>query len=271
MLSVTPMTLSSDGRTIQKLLRLHAPQHPRILDATYATGVMWRGLDYRPVRMDRRDGLELDARGDWGDIPRLFGPASFDVIVFDPPHVVDAGDGIVGQGEWSARYGTTAPQLTGTDNIGHLYGGFLHAARAVLVPRTGIVIAKIADQVHRGAQQWQHVDFVTAARAAGFTPCDYDIKQRSATMRDPKWRHRYHLDKPWSFWIVARAGSSCIGPGELRARQCSECPNPLDGRGQQQTCSDRCRTRRRRRLHGLSQAEAGSSCRRWAGVGSTSA
>jgi hypothetical protein len=238
--------LASDGAILRQLLVLHAPATPRILDATYGAGVMWTGLDYQPVRMDIREDLDVDVHGDWPEMPRLFAPASFDVVVFDPPHVLDAGDGIVGDSGYAERYGTHATDLfRGADNIGHLYATFLHAARGVLQPRTGVVLAKIADQVHV-RQQWQHVEFVTAARAAGFTPCDYAIKWRTSAPIDPRWRNRYHVAKPWSFWIVARAGTSCQGPGELRIRQCAVCGRVLEGRRDAVTCSGRCREKRRR-------------------------
>src|SRR5437870_1916896 len=98
----------------------------------------------------------------------LFPPASFDVVVWDPPHVSDAGSGIVGHGDWGDRYGTLTPGLKGR-TITPLFVPFLEAARAVLQPSTGIVLAKIADQVHSGERQWQFIDLPLASRAAGFT------------------------------------------------------------------------------------------------------
>jgi hypothetical protein len=238
---------SSDAPFLCQLLEVHAVAEPRILDATYGDGVMWRGLPYRPTRMDLRPDLDLDVVGDWSAMPSLFGMASFDVVVFDPPHVTDAGDGMGAGSDWHARYGLDSPLTHGADNIAHLYGTFLHAARAVLVPKTGIVLAKIADQVHDRAQQWQHVDFVLAARAAGFTVCDYAIKLRQQLGPvDPRWQQRYHVPKPWSFWIVARAGSSCRGPGVARHRRCAMCGAELDGRRDALTCSPRCQKRRQR-------------------------
>ncbi len=93
----------------------------------------------------------------------MFPSSSVVAIVFDPPHVSDAGHGIVGAAEWADRYGTRSPGLRG-DNIAHLFPPFLVAARAVLQPETGSMLAKIADQVHTGTKQLQHVDFVMAAR-----------------------------------------------------------------------------------------------------------
>lgn len=182
--------------------------------------------------------------GNWNDLASFFPPASFDVVVLDPPHVSDAGNGIVGARDWGDRYGTLTPGFKGK-NITPLFAPFLEAARAVLQPKTGIVLVKIGEQVHSGPRQWQFVDLVLAGRAAGFTACDFGVKpHRSPT--DPKWATQFHLRSP-TFWIVLRNGKSCHGPGRGRLRICV-----VDGiafkaaRSDAVTCSDRCRQARRR-------------------------
>jgi hypothetical protein len=209
---------------------------------------MWRGTPYQPIRLDARADLNVDVVGDWNELANLFPPASFDVVVWDPPHLTDAGRGIVGAAQWGDRYGTRSVGLRAV-NISHLFTPFLRAASAVLVPKAGIVLAKIADQVHSGAQQLQFVDFVNAARAEGFTVCDYSVKVRDAGIEDPKWTHRFHVRKPWSFWVVVRAGCCCKGPGASLLRVCQMCNLPFrTTRKDALTCSPRCRQRRRRAL-----------------------
>jgi hypothetical protein len=131
-------------------------------------------------------------------------------------------------------------------NIAPLFAPFLEAARAVLQPKTGIVLAKIADQVHNGCRQWQFIDLVLEARAAGFTSCDYAVKPHTSPT-DPKWIREYHWRSP-AFWVVLRNGAARHGPGVGRLCICV-----VDGvafkakRSDAVTCSDRCRQRRQRR------------------------
>jgi hypothetical protein len=115
-------------------------------------------------------GLDTDVVGSWCDLARLFPPASFDVVVFDPPHVNDAGAGIVGGASWATTYGTHADALRGASSIAPLFGPLLEAARAVLEPTTGVVLATIADQVHTGARQWQPFEFRLAALPSAGVP-----------------------------------------------------------------------------------------------------
>jgi hypothetical protein len=83
---MTDTCLASAGSILRQLLSLHAPRSLHTLDCTYGAGVIWRGLDHQPVRMDCRHDLEdRDVPADWADIPHVFGPASFDLIVFDSP------------------------------------------------------------------------------------------------------------------------------------------------------------------------------------------
>jgi hypothetical protein len=234
----------TDLHLVRALLGLHAVSNPRILDASYGRGGIWRGLPYKPTRLDARELADVDVVGNWNALASLFPPASFDVVVWDPPHVTDAGSGIVGADDWADRYGTLSPGLKGA-SIAPLFAPFLEAARAVLQPATGIVLAKIADQVHDERRQWTFVDLVLAARVAGFTSCDYAVKPHSSPT-DPKWKNAFHLRSP-TFWLVLRNGPSCHGPGVGRLRICV-----VDGiafkakRRDAMTCSDRCRQRRRR-------------------------
>jgi hypothetical protein len=235
----------TDPFIVSTLLALHAVPNPRILDASYGRGVLWRGLPFRPVRMDRRAGLHVGVVGDWNDLGSLFAPASFDVVVFDPPHISDAGSGIVGDGGWGDRYGTRGAGLESA-NVAHLFTPFLEAARLVLEPGTGIVLAKIADQVHGSARQWQDVLLVNAALAAGYTACDRVVKAHGGLPDDPKWLTQYHMRSPTS-WIVLRNGPSCVGPGRSRLHVCQVCSVHFRARRQDAvTCSGRCRQRRRR-------------------------
>ena len=79
--------LGKDCEAILVLLELHAPAvNPRILDCTYNEGKMWKGIiEHQPHRMDINPEFPIDTVGDFTAMP--FPNGSFDVIVFDPPHL----------------------------------------------------------------------------------------------------------------------------------------------------------------------------------------
>lgn len=211
----TPRPVSvveTDQEALVTLLGIHAVPEPRILDVTHNRGVMWQGVPYRPHRLDRNP--ELHARGytdtvaDFRALP--FPEASWDVLVFDPPHLTDAGDGVAGEASYGDGYGTTGDDLTGP-SIAPLFEPFLREAARVLVPGTGIVLAKIADQVHGGHYQWQARTFQNLAEARGFTCCDLLVKiaPSRGSLVDPKWRRVLHVRQVHSYWLVLRNGPAC--------------------------------------------------------------
>lgn len=239
-----PRRPKTDPGILGTALALHAVRDPRILDASYGAGRIWGDLPYRPVALDVRSEVRPDVVGDWRELGSIFGPNAFDVVVWDPPHVEDAGSGRVGELEWFDRYGTG--RLEWGESVSGLYVPFLRAAREVLVERRGIVIAKIADQVHNSALLPNFVEFVICARELGWRLCDYTIKARSAGMVDPKRIRQQHLPKPWSFWIVLRNGRSCLGPGLSLERVCAgpgctERFRPRANYSLARYCSDACR------------------------------
>ena len=225
---VTRKRPASDPQLLRILLGLHAVGD-RILDATAAHGRVWRGLipPYAPVRFDRRALPGVDVVGEWRQMADLFVPSSFDVILFDPPHMRHAGaNGIVGGRGWGDRFGTLSPgldddELADGDSINHLFRPFLEASRSVLTPE-GCLIAKIADQVHSGSKQLQHVDFINAARELGWTICECEPKPGSSTLTDPKWQRQLHL-RSTTYWIVAHPCRKCPADGVRVVSTCEVC------------------------------------------------
>lgn len=169
-------------------------------------------MDINPDLYDRG---HVDTVADFRQIP--FDEDSFDILAFDPPHVANAGStGIVGsEGAWGSRFGNSSELVHGNGNeISHLFVPFLIEAQRVLVKNTGIVIAKIADQVTSGTYHFQHVDFINACHEVGFRPCDLylTIAWSRGGLNDPKWAHVRHARQVHCFWIVARNGKSCTTP-----------------------------------------------------------
>lgn len=235
---------SSDAAILSQLIGLHYDRPPVTLDATWGRGAIWRGCPYQPTtRVDRRPVPGVDTVGEWHDLPLLFGPAAFELVVWDPPHQTDGGERAFSRGVWSEAYGTAADDLRGHTSISHLYPEFLHAAAAVLTP-AGTLLAKIADQVHGAEQQLQAVDFVVAARAAGWTVCEMVPKMRRPTPNDPRWRRQYHVRKAWSYWICAHPGDRCPAVGVALVRPCEGCGRDFHAqRSDAKACSTRCQQR----------------------------
>ncbi len=244
--SVTPK--STDSSILGHLIALHSTEPPRILDSSYGRGGIWKGCPYRPtVRLDKRSLRCVDVVGDWNDQSKLFAPASFEVDVWDPPHQTDGGDRALG-GDWGDRYGTADPELRGHRNINHLFGPFLEAARAVLDPRTGLLVAKIADQVHGGKLHLQADDYVAAAKADGWTVCAKIPRFSGIKPPDPKNNRQLHVRQSWSYWIAAHPGP-CRAVGLVLAENCPSCGDRYAPRRRdQRTCGRaRCRQWRSRR------------------------
>jgi hypothetical protein len=207
---VTPRPVSvveSDQEALGTLLELHAGPEARILDVTYGRGVIWRGLPFSPHRADKNPQLKelgfVDTVCDFRELP--FGSASYDVLVFDPPHLADVGDDSQLDGI-DGRYGLDDEDLRGDDNVSHLFQPFLAEARRVLEPRHGRVICKIADLIHNEHYQLQHRDLIETAEALGYELDDLVIRvaYQRANLNDPRWETVRHVRQVHSYWLELR-------------------------------------------------------------------
>jgi len=197
-----------DPQALDILIGLHATATPRILDATSNTGKMWKGCSYAPaVRMDIDPTFAPDVVGDFRAMP--FENESFDLIVFDPPHLPVAAASPNSSGIWRERYGITSDSGRGRDgdSVSGQFSPFLSEAKRVLCAE-GIVLAKLADIIHNHRYQWHLVDFVCAARSAGLTPCDLLIKRdpSGGSLKSSKWQNVRHLKRSHSYFVVVRKG-----------------------------------------------------------------
>jgi SAM-dependent methyltransferase len=194
-----------DKDALIALLAIHAADDPKILDCCHNTGKMWKGVNVFLDSMDIDPQYGCDIVGDFREIP-LAG-ALYDVIAFDPPHLPNAystNDRKTGHADvYGVRVGDSDRQA---DNVAGYFPAFLEEAKRVLRPG-GIVLAKLADYVHNHRYQWQHVDFVAAARAAGMTPCDIAIVAHPAAgnLQSSKWTNVRHLRRAHSYWIATRS------------------------------------------------------------------
>lgn len=201
---VRPLRLQSvmaehDSVILDGMIEMHAPPVPRIVDVTYNTGKMWAKAKNKPgLRFDIDGTLpDLDGVADFRSIP--LPDESVEVVVFDPPHILDMGSAKY------VMYGETEKAKVTQDISAH-FEPFLLEAKRVLTAN-GVVFAKLADQVHDHLYRWHQADFVVAARAVGLTPCDLIIKPNNVgSFIDPKWKKAHHTRRAHSYWIVVRKG-----------------------------------------------------------------
>jgi len=201
--------LGRDHAALSLLIPLHSRvENPFILDCTFNKGGMWKKCDYQPnIRMDLRLLPKIDTVGDFTALP--FKSETFDIVVFDPPHLPNAAGSRKSSKMWWDRYGLTDMGRDGGNVVSLFYPFFLEARR-VLKPK-GIVLAKIADLVHNHRYQWQQVALVLAAQEAGMTPCDMLIKAdpNAGKLKSSKWQNQKHLRKSHCYWIVVRNSKYC--------------------------------------------------------------
>ena len=200
--------LGRDPEALDLLIGLHAVPRPRILDATHNTGKMWKGATHKPAhRMDIDPQYPVETVADFRAMP--FDAGSFDVIVFDPPHLPVAAASENSSGIWRHDYGLTEHADRGRDgdNVSGQFAPFLAEAERVLAAE-GVVICKLADLVHNHRYQWQLVDFINAVRATSLTPCDLLVKRDpcGGNLKSSKWKNVRHLKRVHSYFIVVRKG-----------------------------------------------------------------
>jgi len=195
-----------DAELLERMLEFYPRQRPeRILDATVNGGRFWRG-SRRPVI-----GLDLDIAHRpqiAGDNTRMpFADAAFDVVVYDPPHIPDQGRD--NRKDFSVRFGLVVRSSKERQySFAHTYPPFVAEAWRVLRPE-GILLCKIADYVHHHRYHWAHLDFVEAARHAGFRACDCIVKIRKGPIVDPRWKTAHHTRRQHCYWLVFRKSDKC--------------------------------------------------------------
>ena len=198
----------SDSRILESLIKIHAPagvDRLKILDCTYNRGQMWKGFsidrDYLLETMDIDPIHKTDYVCDFMEMP-MIKDASFDILVFDPPHLPGRSKGA--SGIYEKNYGIIGPTKgREKNNVIGMFKPFMEQAKRVL-KIDGIVLVKICDLVQGRRYQWQHVDLINIARDLGMTPCDLAVKVGSGSMISSKWKNPYHLRKNHSYWIVIR-------------------------------------------------------------------
>ncbi len=195
-----------DAKILEMMLKSYPRKEPqRILDATLNGGRFWRGSTRRVIGIDNVAHHRPSVVADNTATP--FRDSFFDVVVYDPPHIPNQGTDK--QKDFHERFGLggKSPKERGY-TFAHTYPPFTKEAYRILKDE-GILFCKIVDYVHHHRYQWAHVDFINAARQAGFTPCDCIIKIRKGPIVDPRWKNAHHSRRQHAYWLVFRKSRKC--------------------------------------------------------------
>jgi hypothetical protein len=195
-----------DAELLEQLLTFYPRKRPRkILDATVNGGRFWRGSK-RPVV-----GLDIDPRhrptivADNAMMP--FRDGSFDVVVYDPPHIPNQGRDK--SKDFNTRFGLVLRSSKENHyTFSHTFPPFVKEAYRILGAE-GLLLCKITDYVHHHRYQWAHIDFINAAREAGLMPCDCIVKIRKGPIIDPRWKNAHHSRRQHCYWLVFRKSKKC--------------------------------------------------------------
>jgi SAM-dependent methyltransferase len=204
-----PLTSTWDGTDsdlLEQMLDFYPRQRPvLILDATMNTGRFWVDSERRVIGLDINLKFRPDVVADNRQLP--FKESSFDVVVYDPPHIPN--QGADKSKDFNTRFGLVLKSSAENGyNLTHLYPPFVSEAFRVL-RQEGILFCKIADYIHNHRYQWAHIEVVQAAVAAGFCACDCIVKIRKGPIVDPKWKTAHHARSQHCYWLVFRRSSRC--------------------------------------------------------------
>ena len=195
-----------DAELIEEFLSFYPRSEPTlILDATVNSGRFWRGSSRPVVGLDIDPQHRPDVCADNTAMP--FGAGTFDVVVYDPPHLPNQGRDK--SKDFTTRFGLGARSAKENGySFAHTYPPFMAEAFRVLI-KDGILLCKIADYVHNHRYQWAHIELILAGQAAGFTACDCIVKVRKGPIIDPKWKRAHHSRRQHCYWVVFRKSPRC--------------------------------------------------------------
>jgi hypothetical protein len=198
--------LARDPEVLATMLEFYAWPEARVLDVTANERRMWKSVEHPGgvTYADIDPAMNPDIICDFRALPCE--PGSYDVIVFDPPHLPAAAASPLSLAQYVGDYGLAeAPKA---DNIASYFRPFLSEAARVLAPE-GLVFAKLKDFVHNHLYQWMLTDFVNAVKATpGLTACDLIVKQDPAggNLKSSKWQKAHHVRNAHCWWVVVRKG-----------------------------------------------------------------
>lgn len=180
---------SSNAEILSDILDLYSEDGWRILDATWGRGVFWKQTPRAPfAALDIENRKGVNVQGSFLALP--FGPASFDMVVFDPPYK------LTGTPAGIDRYRNTSYK-----NVESLYRGGMRECYRVL-RSGGIMVVKCMDQVVSGKQNWQHI--LVKTMAGDMEGEDLFVLVRSPRPQPPGRTQRHALKGHSFFWVFRK-------------------------------------------------------------------
>lgn len=174
---------------VAQMFRVFFPDATTAFDATGGDGGFWDGsvpVEVTALHVDtaRTNG----SQGDFRDLPA--DDESYDVVLFDPPHLADGGE----RSLMAERYGTYA----GDGELEEMVrDGCREAWR---VARLGVIV-KVTDHSHSGRYVVES-DWVRAA--IGEPPYDVVYQVRANAMIDPKWEEQMSAYNNGATYLIFR-------------------------------------------------------------------
>jgi SAM-dependent methyltransferase len=195
-----------DSELLERMLDFYPHQTPKkILDATVNKRRFWVGSSRPVTGLDIDPAHNPDVVGDNTAMP--FKSATFDVVVYDPPHIPNQGRDKVK--DFNTRFGLVVKSSAENGyNLTHTFPPFMKEAYRVLKPE-GVLFCKIADYIHNHRHQWAHIEVIKAAIEAGFCACDCIIKVRKGPIIDPRWKEAHHARRHHCYWLIFRKSKKC--------------------------------------------------------------
>lgn len=177
---------------VAQILRVSFPDAATALDVTYGGGNFWDGTaGVEVVAHDLDEARALNGARDFRDLG--YNDQTFDVGLFDPPHLADSGEGSI-MGE---RFGTV-PNA-------ELPGLIMAGAREVWrVSKLGVV-CKVTDHVH-GPHFQPETDWVK--QAIGEPVYEVVHQVRSEAIIDPKWNEQLSAYNNGATFLIFRRGDA---------------------------------------------------------------
>ena len=191
---VVSVVTGDNSDLIAEVARLYLKPEHRVADLTYGKGVFWRKLPR--VDVTGSDIITVPERPyDLRSTP--YEPASFDVVVLDPPYIHSPGDHTTDHRYQNAA--TTKGFLHA--DIRKLYQDGMREAARIAKPG-GQVWVKCKDQVQSSIQRWAHVEMLADAQALGLYGRDLFILVPTSRTPAGRWARQFHARKVHSYlWV----------------------------------------------------------------------
>lgn len=173
------------------ILRICFPDAQTALDPCYGLGNFWDGTAHVTVTAhDEKAERAPDGVMDVTDLG--YEDASFDVVIFDPPHLADGGD----ESEMAERFGTVKDQAKLEEMIEN---GVRECWRVCI---KGIVV-KVAD--HNHGEVFNDMSLLVCD-AVGHWPYDKVYQVREHAFIDPSWGPQMTAYNNGAVYLIFRKG-----------------------------------------------------------------